>query len=147
MAVKPIPEGYTAVIPYLIVKDADALLRFVKAAFAAEVKEEHRLADGSVMHADVIIGGAHLMLAQAGDRWPEKLGSILVYVPDVDASYRAALAAGGKSLNEVTTHFYGDRSGGVEDPTGVTWWISTRVEDVSPEEMARRTAAQASKPE
>jgi len=142
MAVKPIPDGYTAVTPYLIVKDVDKLLQFMKTAFDAQVKEEHRMPDGSVAHADVIIGASHVMMGQAGGRWPEKLGSILLYVPDADASYRRALDAGATSVYEVTTHFYGDRSGGVEDPTGVTWWISTHVEDVPPEELARRMKEQ-----
>ena len=141
MAPKPIPEGYTAVTPYLIVKDVDALLRFVKDVFGAEVKEEHRLPDGTVMHADVMIGGAHIMMGQANERWTERRGSILVYVPDADAVYARALQAGGTSLQEMTTQFYGDRSGGVEDPSGVAWWISTHVEDVSPEEMERRMKA------
>jgi uncharacterized glyoxalase superfamily protein PhnB len=141
MAVRPIPEGYSSVTPYLIVSDVDALLKFVKATFDAEVKEEHRLADGSVMHADVIIGGAHVMMGQANEQWPERLGSILVYVPDADATYARALQAGGRCLQEMTTQFYGDRSGGVEDPAGVAWWISTRVEDVTPEEMQRRSKA------
>jgi uncharacterized glyoxalase superfamily protein PhnB len=142
MAVNPIPDGYAAVIPYLIVKDGDRVLQFVQAAFDATVKEEHRLPDGSLMHADVLIGDAHVMIGQANEKWPEKLGSVLVYVPDVEATYRAAPAAGARSLYEVTTHFSGDRSGGVEDPGGVTWWISTHVEDVPPEEMARRMAQQ-----
>jgi uncharacterized glyoxalase superfamily protein PhnB len=140
MAVKPVPEGYTAVTPYLIVKDVDKLLTFLKAAFNARVHEEHRMPDGTVMHADVVIGDAHVMMGQANDRWREMLGSILVYVPDVDATYQAALAAGATSVQEVATQFYGDRSGGVEDPCGVTWWISTHVEDVSREEMERRVA-------
>jgi uncharacterized glyoxalase superfamily protein PhnB len=138
MAVKPIPEGYTSVTPYLIVKDVDALLQFVKAVFDAKVKEEHRLPDGRVMHADVLVGDAHIMMGGATGEWTERLGSLLVYVADADAVYARALQAGGKSLQEMTTQFYGDRSGGVEDPTGVAWWISTHVEDVPPEEMARR---------
>ena len=138
MAVEPIPEGYTAVTPYLIVRDVDALLTFVKAAFGADVKEEHRLPDGRVMHADVLIGDAHIMMGGANEQWAERLGSLLVYVPDADAVYSRALQAGGKSLQEMTTQFYGDRSGGVEDPTGVAWWIATHVEDVPPDEMARR---------
>jgi PhnB protein len=138
MAVKPIPEGYTSVTPYLIVKDVDALLRFITAAFGAEVKEEHRLPDGRVMHADALIGDAHIMMGRATEEWTERLGSLLLYVSDADAVYARALQAGGRSLQEMTTHFYGDRSGGVEDPCGVAWWISTRVEEVSPEEMARR---------
>jgi PhnB protein len=142
MAVKAIPDGYTAVTPYLIVKDVDKLLQFMKAAFNAQVKEEHRMPDGTVAHADVMIGGAHVMMGQAGGRWPEKLGSIMLYVPDADATYEAALQAGATSVHEMTTQFYGDRSGGVQDPSGVTWWISTHVEDVSPEELQRRMHAQ-----
>ncbi len=138
MAVKSIPDTYTAVTPYLIVKDCDTLLAFMKAAFAAEIIDVHRDPQGRVVHADVTIDGAHIMMGQAGGQWTEKLGSIHLYVPDADAAYNAALAAGAKSLYEMTNHFYGDRSGGVEDPCGVTWWISTHVEDVSPDEMERR---------
>jgi uncharacterized glyoxalase superfamily protein PhnB len=141
MTVKPIPEGYTSVTPYLIVKDADVLLRFIKDTFGAEVKEEHRTPDGRVMHADVLVAGAHIMMGQANEQWTERLGSVLVYVPDADAVYARALQAGGRSLQEMTTQFYGDRSGGVEDPCGVAWWISTHVEDVSPAEMERRMKA------
>ncbi len=141
MAVKPIPEGYRTVTPYLIVKDADKLLQFVKKAFNAQVQEEHRQPDGSVAHADVIIGDSHVMMGQAAGPWREMLGSILLYVPDADATYKTALEAGGKSVQEMKTQFYGDRSGGVEDPCGVTWWISTHVEDVSPAEMERRMKA------
>jgi PhnB protein len=144
MAVKPIPDGYTAVTPYLIVKDPDAVIAFVKAAFGATVADEHRTPDGKVAHADVVIGGAHVMMGGASDKWPEQKGSILVYVPDADATYKAALAAGATSVYEPTTHFYGDRSGGVTDPAGVTWWISTHVEDVPPEEMERRMKEQRS---
>ena len=140
MAVKPIPEGYHTVIPYLIVKDADAALRFMTTGLGGRIVEEHRLPDGSVMHADVLIGDSHVMLGQASDRFPEQTGSILLYVADADATYRAALAAGAVSVQEMATQFYGDRSGGVRDPSGVVWWISTHVEDVPPEELARRMA-------
>ncbi len=142
MAVKPIPEGYSSVTPYLIVRDADAVLSFVKSAFGAVVKEEHRLPDGSVMHAVAVIGGAPVMMGQANDRFPERPAMIHVYVPDADAAYARALQAGGKSIQEMTTQFYGDRSGGVEDPAGVVWWIATHVEDVAPEEIERRAKAQ-----
>ena len=141
MSAKPIPEGYHTVTPYLIVQDAEALLRFVTAAFQARTVEDHRDGSGRVVHADVLIGDSHVMLAQASDAWPARPGTVLLYVPDADASYAAALAAGGKSVQALQTQFYGDRSGGVEDPAGVTWWISTHVEDVSKEEMARRMAA------
>jgi len=141
MAVKPVPEGYHTATPYLIVPDADALLRFVTAAFQARTIEDHRDAQGRVVHADVLIGDSHVMLGQANEQWKVRPGTVLLYVPDADAIYAAALAAGGTSVQAMTTQFYGDRSGGVEDPAGVTWWISTHVEDVGPEEMARRMAA------
>jgi PhnB protein len=142
MAARPIPDGYTAVTPYLIVRDPDAVIAFVKATFGATMSEEHRDGDGRIMHADFAIGGAHVMMGGANDKWPEQKGSILVYVPDVDATYKAALSAGGTSVFEPADQFYGDRSCGVVDPAGVTWWISTHVEDVPPEEMARRMAEQ-----
>jgi uncharacterized glyoxalase superfamily protein PhnB len=141
MAVKPIPEGYRTVTPYLIVNDADRFLQFVKSAFNAKVHGEHRGPDGSIMHADVMIGDSHVMMGQANERWPAITGSLYLYGPDVDATYQAALRAGAKSVQDVKDQFYGDRSGGVEDPAGVTWWISTRVEDVSPEELDRRMKA------
>ena len=143
MVTKPIPAGYTAVTPYLIAKDVDRLLQFVEKAFGASIVDVHRDGDGRVVHADVTIDGAHIMIGGATDKWPEKLGSIHLYVPDSDATYRGALEAGARSLYEPTTHFYGDRSAGVEDPSGMTWWISTHVEDVSPDEMQRRMATQA----
>jgi uncharacterized glyoxalase superfamily protein PhnB len=141
MAVNPIPEGHRSVTPYLIVNDADALLKFVRTAFDARVVEEARRPDGTLMHADVVIGDSHVMMGQANDKWHATPGSILLYVPDADATYQAALSAGGRSVQEMTTQFYGDRSGGIEDPAGVTWWISTHVEDVTPEEMQRRIRA------
>jgi PhnB protein len=138
MAVQPVPDGYSAVTPYLILRDVDKLLDFVQAAFGARIVGAHRDGTGQVRHADVTIGGAHIMMGSATDQWTERLGSIHLYVPDADATYAAAINAGAKSLYETTTHFYGDRSGGVEDPCGVTWWISTHVEDVPPEEVERR---------
>jgi PhnB protein len=138
MAVKPIPEGYHTAVPYLIVKDAGRLLQFVKDAFDAKVVEDHRMPDGTVMHADVLIGDSHVMMGQANDKWPAIPGSVLLYVPDVDATYQAALRAGAKSVQDVADQFYGDRSGGVEDPSGSRWWISTHIEDVSREELERR---------
>jgi PhnB protein len=138
MAVKAIPEGYHTAVPYLIVNDADKLLTFLRTAFNGKVKEEHRTPDGKVMHADVMIGDSHIMMGQANEKYRAMPGSVLLYVADCDALYNAALKAGAKSVQELKDQFYGDRSGGVEDPTGNHWWISTHVEDVSPEELARR---------
>ena len=142
MAVKAIPEGYHTAVPYLIVNDADKLLTFLKTAFNGKVKEEHRTPDGKVMHADVMIGDSHIMMGQANEKYRAMPGSVLLYVADCDALYNAALKAGAKSVQELKDQFYGDRSGGVEDPTGNHWWISTHVEDVSPEQMRERMAAQ-----
>jgi uncharacterized glyoxalase superfamily protein PhnB len=100
MAAKPVPEGYRTATPYLIVKDAAKLLDFVKSAFSAKVKEEHRMPDGRVMHADVMIGDSHVMMGQAGERWPESTGSILLYVPNADRSYEAAVKAGAELREE-----------------------------------------------
>ena len=141
MPVNPIPPGYHTATPYLIVPDADALLRFVTAAFQAKVVEDHRDSSGRVVHADVMIGDSHVMLGQASEQWPPKPGTVLLYVPDADATYAAALAAGGRSVQAMATQFYGDRSGGVEDPASVTWWISTHVEDVPSDELERRMKA------
>ena len=140
MTVRKIPEGYHSVTPYIVVKGAAKALDFYARAFGA--KEKLRLPMGDIIgHAEILIGDSHVMAGQGSDRWPAQPGTVLLYVEDADAIYRAALAAGGVSIQEMTTQFYGDRSGGVRDPSGVTWWISTHVEDVSREELERRMAA------
>jgi len=145
MSVRPIPEGYHSLTPYLCIKGAAKLIDFLKQAFAA--KELHRSTrpDGSVWHAELNIGDSRLMMAEASDQWPPMPCALYLYVEDVDATYRKAIAAGATSLGEPVDQFYGDRSGGVKDPAGNTWWIGTHVEDVAPEEMARRQQAFAQK--
>lgn len=140
--VKPVPDGYHTVTPYLTVESVEKVLDFVKKAFDGE--ETFRMArpDGSVGHAEVRIGDSIVMMGRAGDEWKPRPGTLYLYVPDVDATYRRALAAGGTSLREPTTQFYGDRSGGVEDPVGNQWWMATHVEDVPPEELERRAREQ-----
>ena len=137
--VKPVPEGYPAVIPYCAVKDAAALLEFVKKAFGAE--EKYRMADpdGVIRHAEVRIRDSVLMIGQSPTSHPNML---YMYVPDVDAAYQRAMAAPGaaKSLREPTNEWYGDRSAGLEDSQGNQWWLATHIEDVSPEELAKRAA-------
>lgn len=140
MAVKPIPEGYQSVIPYLTVSDVARLLEFVTQAFDAKVVEKFEI-DAGIMHADVIIGDTHVMMGMAGDKWPPRPGTLYLYTEDCDAMYRRALDAGATSLREPVNEFYGDRSAGVTDPTGNQWWFATHVEDVSHEEMARRAAS------
>jgi len=137
--VKAVPDGYQALIPYFAVKDAGALIEFVKKAFGAE--ETHKMAspDGTVLHAELRIRDCVLMIGQSPTSHPNM---IYMYVPDVDAAYRRAMAAPGaaKSLREPTDEFYGDRSAGVEDSQGNQWWLGTHIEDVSPEELAKRAA-------
>ena len=143
MAVKPVPEGYHTLTPYIVAKDAEKLLAFLTAAFGAREAHIMRGGDGSIMHADVLIGSSHLMFAQANDRYPAMSVSVYMYVPDTDATYRAALAAGATSTMEPADQFYGDRNAGVKDAQGNMWWIGTHVEDVAPDEIARRAKAAA----
>ena len=143
MAVKAVPEGYHTVTPYLVVDDADTLLKFVKDAFGAKEHDVMRHPDGAIWHADVTIGDSHVMLSQASGEFPAMPAAIYLYVPDTDETYRRAVAAGATSTMEPVTHFYGDRGAGVKDASGISWWIGTHVEDVPAEEMNRRIAAEA----
>ncbi len=138
VAVRPVPEGYHSVTPYLTVRGVARLSEFVKLAFDATEKGRFSGPDGSIMHAEVRIGDSMVMMGEPhGDVKPMP-GMLHLYVSDVDETYRRAIAAGAKSLREPADQFYGDRSSGVEDMCGNQWWISTHVEDVSEEEMRRR---------
>jgi PhnB protein len=137
MAIKPIPTGYHTVTPLLLVKDAAKLIDFIVTAFNGVEKGRHEM-DGKVTHAEVTIGDSVLMIGEASDRWPEVNAALYLYVKDTDSVYKQAVKAGGKSIREPKTEFYGDRSAGVEDNFGNQWWIATHVEDVSPEELEKR---------
>ena len=147
MKIKPVPDGYHTVTPYLVVDDAHKLLDFVERAFGARIEDVMRRADGTVMHADFVIGDSHIMLGQASGPCKPLQSSLYLYVPDCDAMYRQALDAGGTSISAPATMFYGDRHGGVTDPFGNQWWIATHVEDVSDEELKRRHEAEMKKGE
>ena len=138
MAVKPIPDGYQTVTPYLTVADAEAQIKFLKQAFGAEETFRHTDDKGKVWHAEVRLGTSMVMIGQARDQWTPRPAGFYLYVEDVDAVYKRAVAAGGKPMREPTNEAYGDRSGGVEDSQGNQWWVGTHVEDVSPEEIQRR---------
>jgi uncharacterized glyoxalase superfamily protein PhnB len=140
--VKPIPDGYHSITPYLNAQGADRLIAFLKAAFAAKERGRNLDDQGRIMHAEVQIGDSIIMLSEASERFPARETALYLYVNDADAVYRAALQAGGTSIMEPATHFYGDRSGGIKDPAGNQWWIATHLEDVSEEEMARRMRSQ-----
>lgn len=144
MAVKPIPDGYHTVTPYLIVPDVDGMIDFLKDVFAAEERSRALDGEGNVMHAEVQVGDSIVMMAQSNDEYPPTHSMLHVYLEDVDEAYQRALAAGATVIRELSDEFYGDRTGGVQGPFGNQWWLATHVEDVSEEEMQRRMAEEAS---
>jgi PhnB protein len=149
MAVRPIPENYHSVTPYLIVRGGAQAIDFYQRAFNAV--ETLRLSDaaGRVQHAEIKIGDSPVMLAdefpEMNIRGPQSYGgttvSLLLYVEDVDARYAQAIAAGAKAMRPVANQFYGDRAGTLEDPFGHVWSLASRKENLSPEEIQRRFAA------
>jgi PhnB protein len=141
MAVKPIPDGYHSITPYLTVHGADRLIVFLKKAFQAKETERIERPDGTVAHAEVRIGDSVVMIGEAWGDHKHMPGAIYLYVDDVDLAYRRALEAGADSLMEPADQFYGDRNGGVMDPVGNRWWIATHVEEVSTDELRRRAQA------
>ena len=143
MAVKPIPDNYHSITPYLMAPGAARLIEFLKDAFGAVERERMTGPDGGVMHAEVRIGDSMVMLTDGGGDWKPMPTALYLYVNDADATYQRALAAGATSVMEPVTQFYGDRHGGVKDPSGNIWWIATHVEDVSPEELRKRAEARA----
>lgn len=138
MAVKPIPEGYHTVTPYIVIDDVDRLLDFLTAAFGATEKERVPSQDGPTGHAEVTIGDSSVMMGRAQDEIPALPCMLYLYVQNTDATYAQALAAGATSLQEPADMFYGDRNASVKDPTGNIWTIATRQENLTPEELAER---------
>lgn len=138
MTAKPIPDGYHAITPYLVVHDVETMLKFLADAFAAEVLYEHRGPTGKIGHAELQIGDSRLMVGQSRDGVRATFSMQYCYVLDVDAAYRRALAAGASSIEEPRDQPYGDRSAAVRDASGNEWWLATHLEDVTPEEVERR---------
>ena len=136
-----VPEGYHTVTPYLRVSDPRLVLAFAGRAFGARVTEQLTAPDGSVMHAEMRVGDSLVMLGGAPDGSPPFPAMLYLYLPDVDDAYRRALDAGGTSLREPEDQFYGDRVGAVRDAGGNEWWLATRKETLSAEELARRVAS------
>jgi uncharacterized glyoxalase superfamily protein PhnB len=141
--VKPIPDGYHTVTPYLVVEGVDELIDFLKQAFDAVETERLPGPDGKVGHGEVRIGDSVVMMGEASGEWKPMPGMIYLYVNDTDATYKRALDAGATSVMEPADQFYGDRNAGVKDASGNMWWIATRKENVSPEELRRRAEARA----
>jgi PhnB protein len=148
MAVQPIPEGYPRVTPYLNIAGAADAIDFYCKVLGATERMRMGGPDGGIGHAELDLGGSVIMLAdestEVGNKSPGTLGgtpvSLMVYVEDVDATYRAAIAAGATEIQAVEDKFYGDRSGMFKDPWGHEWTVATHVEDVSEEDMERRMA-------
>jgi uncharacterized glyoxalase superfamily protein PhnB len=142
MAVNYRPEGYHTATPYLVVPGVAKLIDFLKQAFGAEERERMAQPDGRIMHAEVKIGDSIIMMGEPTPEMMEQIPAMIyLYVPDADATYQKALRAGAKSVMEPADQFYGDRSGAVEDPSGNKWWIATRKEELSQEEIGRRAEA------
>jgi PhnB protein len=147
--VEPIPADRQGATPYLIITNAAKALEFYQQAFGATVLERMATPDGKVMHAEITIGEARVMLAdecpEYDARSPQTIGGspagLLIYVEAVDAFATRAVASGAKLLRPVQDMFYGDRSACLTDPFGHKWTFSTHIEDVSPEEVRRRAAA------
>ncbi len=150
--VKPIPEGYHSITPYLVIDGAAAALEYYKTAFGATelFRMEH---EGKIGHAEMKIGDSPFMLADEhpteGHRGPKSLGGspvgIMIYVEDVDQIFKQAIEAGGTEVKAIQDQFYGDRSGTLTDPFGHVWTVATHKEDVTPEEIDQRLAAMAAK--
>jgi PhnB protein len=144
------PPGYHSVTPYLALRDAKAAIDFYKRAFGAELLMSLDMPDGKIAHAEIRIGDSILMMSEESAEWGNKspltLGGsavfMMIYVPDVDAAFAKALAAGATEVRPVQDQFYGDRAGTLKDPYGYQWTLATHIEDVSTEEAQRRMEAE-----
>ena len=153
MAVKPIPEGYHSVTPYLIINGAADAIEFYKKAFGATELFRFPAPDGKIGHAEIKIGDSPIMLAdefaEMGYKGPQALGgspvSLMIYFEDVDTVFNRAVEAGASVKEAVQDKFYGDRTGTLTDPFGHVWHVSTHKEDVSMEEMEKRAKAAGAK--
>ncbi|GAB3286279.1 VOC family protein [Parahaliea aestuarii] len=148
MSVKPIPDGYHSVTPYLSVRNATEAIDFYCRALDAEELFRLEMDDGRIGHAELRIGSSIIMLAdefpEMGNVGPETLNGsavgLMIYLENVDSGFSTAVAAGGTELRPVTNQFYGDRSGTFRDPFGHVWTLATHVEDVPQEELKQRMA-------
>lgn len=141
MAVKPTPEGFYTITPYVIANGAAGFIDFLKNALGAEVQNRMDGPGGTVGHATVKIGDSLLMLSDASPQFPPTSGYFYLYVDDADAAFKRAIAAGATPTMEPADQFYGDRRGDFTDNFGNRWSVATQREIVPPEEMEKRAAA------
>jgi PhnB protein len=148
-AIKPVPDGYPSLTPYLIVRDGAAAIAFYEKALGARLRLKLDAPGGRIGHAELEIGDSVVMLAdehpEIGARGPQAFGGspvgLHLYIEEVDAVVARAVAAGATLVHPVENKFYGDRMGTIEDPFGHRWYVTTHIEDVPPNEIARRAAA------
>jgi uncharacterized glyoxalase superfamily protein PhnB len=139
--VKPVPDGFHTLTPYLVVDGAEKLVTFMQNALGAQYDHEPtKRPDGKIMHATLKVGDSMLMISDSSEQAKATNTTLYVYVPNVDATYQKALKAGATSMMEPADQFYGDRSGGVKDAAGNSWFFGTHIEDVSPAELKKRAA-------
>ena len=138
MKVNPIPEDCHSITPYLLVPDVGRLIEFLKRAFDAVERAKIARPDGSILHAQVKIGDSILMIGEPQSPYKPLPTMLYLYVPDVDATYKQALAVGGVSAVEPMDMFYGDRSACVKDVADNSWWIATHKEELTTEEIQKR---------
>jgi len=138
--VKPVPDGYHTITPYLTLKGAAQAIEFYKKAFGAEEIMRMSGPGGAIMHAELRIGDSHLMLSEAIQDPPSQSG-LFVYVTDVDAAFSRAVAVGCQVNVPLADQFWGDRFGKLADPFGIRWSLATHKEDVPPAEMKERAKA------
>lgn len=137
--VKPIPDGYHTVTPYLMLEDAQKFVDFMAEAFDAKVEEQIARPDGKIGHTELRVGDSVIMLSEAMESHPPSSVMLHLYVEDADAAFERALAAGATEVSRPADQFYGDHAGCVKEPTGKnTLWIATHVEDMSAAERKRR---------
>jgi PhnB protein len=149
--VKPIPDGYHSVTPYLYLRNASAMIAFYKQAFGATEVFRMNGPNGLVGHAELQIGSSRIMLAdenpamkaQSPLHYGGASSSFMLYVENVDEVVARAVAAGARIVRPLADQFFGDRTGGIEDPSGQNWYVATHVKDVSPEELEQGAAAAA----
>lgn len=141
VSIKPIPDGYHTLTPYLIVSDVNAELNFIERALGGTVLEKIEMPDGFVGHAEAQIGDSRIMFGARPGVQQIDSSTLYVYLPEVDHVYQRALEAGAESVQEPQNQFYGDRSAAIKDPHGNRWYLATHIEDVPRAELQRRMIA------
>ncbi len=136
------PDKYHSVTPSMMLPNLGELIDFMRSTFAAEVVERFTSPDGSIVHAEIKIGDSIIMMGEVAADKPQIPAALFVYVKDVDATYARALEAGATSIAKPEDQFWGDRTAGVKDKHGNSWWMGTHVEDLTREVIEKRAAEQ-----